>query len=215
VLIGGASGQWPTTGEIDRAAIEAIRRDGPIVFLPAANCPPDYGESFLDHYERLGAPGGRVAPINDVASARDPANADLLANASLVYIGGGDSQRLLATMTGSPALEALAAAYENGAVIAGASAGAIAIATWGVPVDTSIGLLEGWSWLRDAIVAPHYDAAERARALAAAIARQPQAVGVGLPDDAALALGPNGEVQEWGEAQIGFINGAKFEETPR
>ncbi len=213
VLIGGASGEWSTTGAIDRAAIDAIRRDGPIAFLPAANCPPDYGESFLDHYERLGAPGGRVAPINDLASARDPANADLLARASLVYIGGGDTQHLLASMTGTPSLEALASAYEAGAVIAGASAGAIAISAWGIPVDTSLGVLEGWGWLRDAIVAPHYGPADRAGALSAALAKRPHAPGLGLPDDAALALGPNGEVQEWGDARIEFVAGPAVEEA--
>lgn len=212
VLIGGASGHWSTTGPIDRAAIDAIRRDGPIAFLPAAECPPDYGESFLARYAALGAPSGRVVPVHDAASARDRANADLLASASLIYIGGGDTQHLLASMTATPSLEALATAYEAGSVIAGASAGAIAISTWGIPVDTSLGVLEGWGWLRDAIVTPHHNT-DRAEALSAALAKRPHALGLGLPDDTALALGPDGEAQEWGAARIEFVAGPAFEKA--
>ena len=39
VLLGGSSGLWSTTEAVDRAAIAAMRRDGPIAFLPAFSAP--------------------------------------------------------------------------------------------------------------------------------------------------------------------------------
>ncbi len=209
VLIGGASERWQTTGPIDRAAIAAMSDDSPIAFLPAAGCPPDYGESFLAHYTRLGAPPGYVVPIHDAASANDPVNARRLAQAGLIYIGGGDTRMLLDTIAGA-ALDALAAAFASGAVIVGMSAGAIALAAWGVSADPGVGVLRGWGWLPNAIVAPHYTP-ERSPALRAALIDHPQLLGLGIPEDAALALGPRGEVQTWGRAQITVTLGSKFE----
>jgi len=209
VLVGGASGHWTTTEAIDRAAIAAMRRDGPITFLPAAGCEPEYGTSFLAHYRRLGAPEGDVVEVRDAASARDPTHARRLAEASLVYIGGGDTRELLTIMAGSPALEALAQAHDAGAVIVGASAGAIALSAWGVPLDATVSALEGWRWLPDTIVSPHHEG-ERADRLRAAIDERPEHAGVGLPDDTALALGPEGEIETWGVARIEVVIGAEF-----
>lgn len=212
VLIGGASGHWATTEAIDRAAIASMRLDAPIAFLPAAGCEPEYGTSFLAHYGRLGAPDGYVVPIDDGVSARDPSNVRLLAEAGLVYIGGGDTTRLLATITGSPALDVLAQAYDRGAVIAGASAGAIALAAWGVTLDPSVGVLQGWDWLPEAIVSPHHTPA-RAELLRAALDEHPQFLGIGVPEDVAFALGPEGEALTWGEGRVDVLHGAKFHKS--
>jgi cyanophycinase len=206
VLVGGASGHWATTEAIDRAAIAAIRRDGPIAFLPSPGAEPAYGASFLEQYGRLGAPEGRIVDLRDASHVR------ALGEASLVYISGGDTRELLAIMAGSPALDALARAHDAGAVIVGASAGAIAMAAWGVPLDPTIEALEGWDWLPDAIVSPHHDV-ERASRLRTIIDRRPAHVGVGLPDDTALALGPDGETEVWGIAHIEVVPGEEFGET--
>jgi len=208
VLAGG--GQWQTTEAIDRRAIEAMTDEAPIAFVPAAGCPPDYGESFLEHYAHLGAPAGYVVPIHDQASANDPANVRRLTHAGLVYFGGGDTRRLLDAMTGTQALDAVAAAYAAGAVIVGMSAGAIALAAWGVSSGPDAGFVKGWGWLPNAIVAPHYAAAQ-ADALHAALREHPQFLGLGIPDDAALALGSNAEVFTWGRGQVTVALGSKFD----
>ena len=208
VLIGG--GQWDTTESIDRSAIEAMADEAPIAFVPAAGCPPDYGESFLARYAALGAPPGYVVPIHDSASAGDLVNIRRLTQAGLIYFGGGDTQRLLDTISGTTALDAVAAAYASGAVIVGMSAGAIALGAWGVSADPGVGVLKGWGWLPNAIVAPHYTPA-RSDALRAALIERPQLLGLGIPDDVALALGPDGEVQTWGSTQVTVRLGSKFD----
>lgn len=210
VLIGGASAGWRTTEPIDRAAIEAMSDETPIAFVPAAGCPPDYGESFLEHYTRLGSPPGYIVPIYDSTSANDPANVRRLAQAGLIYLGGGDAQQLIAAIIGTAALDAMAAAYASGAVIVGASAGAMALAGWGVSSDPGVGTLEGWGWLPDAIVAPHFTS-ERASVLREALLAHPQALGLGIPDDTALALGPEGEVAMWGSGQVQVTIGPRFD----
>ena len=206
VLVGGAGGHWATTEAIDRAAVASIRRDGPIAFLPSPGAEPEYGTSFLDHYGRLGAPAGVVVDLGDASHVR------LLIEASLIYISGGDTKELLRIMAGAAALDAMAQAHDAGAVIVGASAGAIAMAAWGVPLDPSVDALKGWGWLPSVIVAPHHDT-ERGARLRAVLDRRPGHVGLGIPDDTALALGPEGETVTWGTAEIDIVPGAEFDET--
>ena len=198
VLLGGSSGTWPPTEPVDRAAIERMPR-GPIAFVPAAGCPPDYGASFLATYARLGAVDGSVVEVRDLASARDPRNVALLEEAGLIYFGGGDTTRLLAAMTGTPALDAVATAYERGAVIVGMSAGAISLAAYGVSLGA--GVLQGWGWLPGTLVSVHHTPA-RDELLARAHGERPEAVAIALPEHAALAIGPDGEQEEWGEPGI-------------
>ncbi|MEX1254633.1 MAG: Type 1 glutamine amidotransferase-like domain-containing protein [Dehalococcoidia bacterium] len=213
VLIGGTSDEWRATEAIDRAAIDLMDRERPIAFMPAAACPPDYGESFLETYRRLGAPAGYVVPVLDRASASDPANAELLRRAGLIYFGGGETVELLKSVTGTPALEALAAAHDAGAVIVGMSAGAIALAERGVPLNPSIGVLQGWAWLARAVVSVHHTPARHA-GLRAALLEHAGMLGIGLPEDAAIALGPDGQLQAWGQAELTVIAGADFEPSP-
>lgn len=204
VLIGGSSGTWPPTEPIDRAAIERMPKNAPIAFVPAAGCPPDYGESFLATYKRLGARDGYVVPIYDDASAREPENAALLRDAGLIYFGGGDTTRLLASMTNTPALDAIASAYERGAVICGMSAGAIALCAYGVSLGA--GVLDGWAWLPRTLVSVHHTP-QRDEALARAHREHAQTTAIALPEHTALAIGPEGEVEEWGEPGIAITAG--------
>lgn len=214
VLAGGTTGNWLHTEAIDRAAIAALRRDGPCVFLPAAGCAPDYGETFMARYAELGGRDARVVPVHDRASAQDGANARLLESAALVYIGGGETPQLLGTMAGSAALDAMARAYGAGAVIAGMSAGAIALAARGLSIDPRIGLLKGWGWAPDLIVAPHYTP-ERSDELAAAVRRYPASIGLGLPEHVAIVLAPNGAIKARGEGEIAVIAGAASRASQR
>ncbi len=208
VLMGG--GRWEENETIHSQAISAIADESPIVFVPAADPDPTYGESFLSHYAELGAPRGYVVPIHDQQSASDPANCRRLTNASLIYIGGGSTARLIEALEGTPAIEALAAAFDSGAVIVGDNAGAILLGRWGMSPEQGR-IYPGWGWVSDALIVPHYSVGRTAQ-VRAALQRYPEVIALGIPEDVALALGPDGEVATWTETdqQVTVTLGAKF-----
>ncbi|MFC6157984.1 Type 1 glutamine amidotransferase-like domain-containing protein [Kribbella jiaozuonensis] len=80
-----------------------------------------------------------------------------LAEADLVLITGGSPLRIHEATVGTPALAALRAAHDEGAVIAGCSAGALVL---------GVGMINGsrdarkvqslWGWLPSTLVAPHF-----------------------------------------------------------
>ena len=101
-----------------------------VVFLPtcAAQDGPQVVEYWCDQArQRLGALGAEVAalPIVDRGSAEDPANARLIAAADWIYLGGGYPHVGLGILSGTRALDALYHTYRRGALISGASAGAM------------------------------------------------------------------------------------------
>jgi cyanophycinase-like exopeptidase len=95
-----------------------------------------------------------TALIVDAETANDAALADRLAAADLIYLPGGDPDLLPRLMHDSLAWGSILAAHARGAVIAGASAGAMALAprTW-----TPKGWLDGLSLIHGLVVVPHYN----------------------------------------------------------
>jgi cyanophycinase len=101
-----------------------------VVYLPT--CAAHDGPEVVEHWcnlarERLSATGARVETprVIDRQSAHDPDHARLVAEADVVYIGGGHPNIGMDLLAGTPVLSALFRAAEAGALIAGASAGAM------------------------------------------------------------------------------------------
>jgi cyanophycinase-like exopeptidase len=119
-------------------------------------------------FERVAGRAGRpvrVEPVMviDAASAADTTLADRLRAAHLIHFPGGDPGIIPRTLPGTSALAAIEAARSDGAVLAGASAGAMAMAplTW-----TSNGVVPGLAIVPGLVVAPHADPAAWARTVA-------------------------------------------------
>ena len=101
-----------------------------IVFLPT--CAAQDGAETVQYWcdqarERLGVLEAEVSalPIVDAQSANDRKFANQIAEADWVYLGGGYPHVALSILSGSLALQALSSAHQRGALISGASGGAM------------------------------------------------------------------------------------------
>lgn len=99
-----------------------------------------------------------VALVVDEASADDPAFAALLAHADLIHLSGGDPDIVPGLLDGFAAGKSLRAAWAGGAVIGGASAGAMILAEWSW---TPQGGIHGLGLVSGLAVVPHYDDVRR------------------------------------------------------
>jgi cyanophycinase len=116
--------------EPDLRAIElASGLDMPIRIIPTAAAPDHNhvraGNNGVRWFQSLGARDVESLPLIDKASANDPQIAESLRTAKLIYMLGGFTHHLGQTLLGSKAWTAALEAYQNGAVIAGSSAGAM------------------------------------------------------------------------------------------
>lgn len=150
-----------------------------IVPTAAARGRPDLaGAHGAEAFRRIAAEAGtraevEVVKVLDAGSAGDPDLADRLAVATLVYLPGGDPDLIPALYPGTEAWAAIRAGHARGAVLAGASAGAMALGerTW-----TPRGIVPGLGLIANCLVVPHTDA----RTWSLAVAHRERAAHPGL-----------------------------------
>jgi cyanophycinase len=209
-LVGGGSWRENETGDADAAALGWVVLDGPTAVLPTAGQSMAEAEALLDYYTDLGGSQGYVVPIFDAAGARLAENCRLLEEAGLIYISDGpDALALVRALRGSSALEALVRAFQDGAVIVGAGAGAAVLGAWIQDPKASVGqaarAVPGLGWLPNVIVEPHFVGAEAAGQLRSLLDLQPNCLGLGIPEQVGLGLGPDGQVENVGPGQVTVV----------
>lgn len=206
MLAGGGRWEENETGALDGAALGWANLDQPMALLPTAGSSTTKDELLLDYYADLGAPNGYIVPIFDAAGARQTENCHLLEQAGLIYVGDGpDVLGLVRVLRESLALQALARAFDGGAVIVGMGAGAIALGAWAADPAEPERAEPGWGWLPEIIVETHFTGTETAGRLRSLLDAQPDCLGLGIPEQAALALGPAGQVESVGQGQVTVV----------
>lgn len=156
------SGEFlPIMEEIDRQMLVGRRQRA--VFLPTASAPdgPDRFAYWLDlgeaHFARIGVEVESI-PVETREDADDEELADRIAGAGLVYMSGGNPGYLAATLRDTLVWRAIEEAVENGAALAGCSAGAMAMGAVAPDVSTiDRHMSPGLSVLPHIAVIPHFD----------------------------------------------------------
>ena len=185
----------------------------PVAVVPtaAARGRPDLAAANgVEGFHRVAADAGIRVDVSavrvvDAASAADPSLADLLAASTLIYLPGGDPDLIPTLYPGSPAWAAIGRAHAGGAVLAGASAGAMALAAW---TWTPRGGIPGLGVVPGIGVAPHADAASWKQAVERYGAAVPPRLGfIGLAERTAV-IGPGTTGVPWrvvGEGEVRWL----------
>ena len=167
-----------------------------VVPTAAARGRPDLAASNgVAALERRAAAAGialsaSVARVVDDGSAADEKTAAEIAAADLVYLPGGDPDLIPAILGSSAAGQAMRDAWRRGATIAGASAGAMALAEW---TWTPAGGVAGLGYVPGVAVVPHFDEARRRAWQASAERIGPRGVGyLGLDERTGIISAGNG-----------------------
>lgn len=151
-------------GQMREPDLKAIERAGgfqsPIRIIPTAAAPDHNhqraGSNGVRWFQSLGATDVTSLPLIDSASANDEKIVQALRNAKLIYLLGGFTHYLAQTLKGSRAWQAVLDAYQNGAVIAGSSAGAMAMCEFYYdPSERRVH--QGLNLISNSLVLPHHD----------------------------------------------------------
>ncbi len=203
--------------EFDRGLLQATGRPRPrVVILPTASAPDGdavfrrWAEMGTEHFAALGA---EVEPVlvRDMAGGHDAAVLQAVGEADLVYLSGGHPRHLVDVLLGSPLGAALATASARGAIIAGCSAGAMAlvgrtmdlrsIPRLRLPLPFPIRWRMGLALVEGVAVLPHYNAWPEP--LSAAVALQaPRGCAVIGIDENTAAIWRRGTWQVRGRGRV-------------
>jgi len=182
----------------DRAALARCGGSDPLVFIiPTAAVPDNHHQRAGGNGERwfhsLGVTRVRVLDLIDRRAANDPAIAAQLQPGSLIYMLGGFPGFLSQTLAGSVVWSAMRTALEQGAVLAGSSAGAMVLCDQFYD-PAQAGIASGLGLLPNACVLPHHDSFGR-QWVAHLRLRLPQATLIGIDEETGV-IG-NLEENEW------------------
>jgi cyanophycinase len=217
VALVGAGEFLPAMADFDAGLLASTGRSRPrVVILPTASY-PDGEDVFqrwaamgLTHFSELGA---EVEPVlvRSRADAEDPAAAQAVGEADLVYLSGGKPGYLADVLAGSAVGHALGAAHARGAVLAGCSAGAMVlaghlfdprarVAPWPLRWRAGLGFVEGAS------VVPHYDAWPEPFTALIALQAPHGSVVLGIDEETAV-VGHDGAWQVHGRSRVTLWRG--------
>jgi dipeptidase E len=201
VAIGGGEigrpGYSIETMELDAEVVRLAGRRRPrLVFLPTASVDdPGYAAVVAEHY------GGRLGCVVESLPLYDrsvtPADTELMIqSADIIYVGGGNTLRMMKLWCRRGVDRLLAAAAAEGTVLAGVSAGAICWCSFGVSDSRSFTAADdSWSYIAvrglslvDVLLCPHYDSEPGRPDGLHRLVKRTRRNGLGLDDCAALEV---------------------------
>jgi cyanophycinase-like exopeptidase len=203
VLIGGGEFSFGETRAIDEALVARMPAGNHrVAFLPTASGSTEYANQFGTYLRQIDPALEVVSvPIYRGRDNRRMKNLDAIANAGMVYVGGGVTNQLLAGLRGSPAEEALRDAASRGAVIAAIGAAAASFGAHARDMNGTASALQGFGWLEGTVIdspfTPENDTMLR-RLMSIPDAR----LGLGIPAGTALAIAADGTTELLGEGSI-------------
>ena len=220
IVIGGAEDKVRERVILNRFIKLAGGRDARIaVISTASSLGPLAGEMYRRVFGELGA--AEVSPIHTVtrAQANDANNARIVRDATGIFMTGGNQLRLSSTIGGTALAQQVVRRHREGAVIAGTSAGASAMSTHMVafgasgstPKQRMVQMAAGLGILPGVIIDQHFEARNRLGRLLAIIASNPSLLGIGVDEDTAGVVSPDGVMEVIGRRSVTILDGAESE----
>ena len=167
VAIGGGDFRQLETLDIDREVVGLTGATRPrALFIPTASSDSEeYWDAFQRVYGRELGCETDVLYLLSVSPTREQLEEKIL-SADLVYVGGGNTLKMMRRWRRLGVDRVLETAHRRGIVLSGVSAGAICWFTYGHSDSMSFYHPERWSYIRvkgmglvEAFACPHYDSA--------------------------------------------------------
>jgi cyanophycinase len=213
-LVGG--GEWRDGCSFDRKLLDAAASAGgaagaagdstgecTVLVLPTAAAyehPERAVENAQRYFEGLGAKARGLMVLNR-RDAEDEANAAAVRESRFLYLSGGSPMHLRSVLKDSPVWHALVAAWSDGAVLAGSSAGAMVLCD--PMVDPRGGAFTlGLGLVAQVAVIPHHNTWSEEKARRTIKLAAPGLPVVAIDEETALLRSPDGSWRAEGAGQV-------------
>jgi cyanophycinase len=215
VIIGGGARPKDVTERFIQLAGRAAGARVVVISLASEDAVAS-GQSAVADFKALGVSRVEVLPVPHEAAAR------AVQQATGVYFTGGDQQRLVSALAGTPVLDALHELWRRGGVIAGTSAGAAVMSArmitgeeHGVAQEDErfrsiqrghVVTTNGFGFLTNAVVDQHFIARKRSNRLFSVVLENPTLLGIGIDESTAVVVSPDQRFEVLGERNVMVID---------
>lgn len=219
VAIGGAEDKSSDLEVLSRVISLAPADNREVVVIATAS---GYPEEVLPAYEqafaRVGASAVHALDIRERKQASDPDSIERIKQAGCVFFTGGDQLRLTHVFGGSPVLAAIRERYQAGAVVAGTSAGAVALSATmiynGAAADAlrkgAVSMTTGFGFVEGVVIDSHFLERGRFTRLMEVGATNPEFLGLGIGEDAGVIVHPNRILEAIGPGHVIIVDSTQL-----
>ncbi len=193
------------------------------VITTASSIPVEVGENYLDAFGKIGCKNIGVIDIRKREDVFDEEFINRVKNADGIMFSGGDQLRLTSIFGGTEIYNVLHDRYfnEEGFVIAGTSAGAMAMSNTMIYQGKSelahlkgeVKITTGLAFMGNVIIDSHFDKRGRFNRLAQAVASNPQCTGIGLGEDTGVIVTGGNSLEVVGSGAVVIVDGRDIRHT--
>ena len=204
--------EYIETGILSRVVKESGGIDAKIIIIPtASSIPVEVGENYIDAFSKLGCTNIHILDIRNKEDSEKEESINLIKTADCIMFSGGNQSKISDKIGGTTIHKIMIDRHINdeGFVIAGTSAGAMAMASemiaGGSSTDAFIKgaviMREGLGLIPELIFDTHFIQRGRFGRQSEAVAKFPNLLGIGLAEDTGLVI-KNNEFEVIGSGMI-------------
>ena len=215
IAIGGAEDKTSNLEVLTRVFSHAPADNRSVaVIATASQIPEEVLPAYEAVFKRLGATEVYLLDVQERAAAKDAATCEAVRKAGVIFFTGGDQLRLTYVLGGSPLLQAVRARYQEGAVLAGTSAGAVALSSTmiynGNAADAlrkgAVKMSNGLGFVDGVVIDSHFLERGRFTRLMEVGATNPEYLGLGLGEDAGVIFHNGGFLEAIGPGHVVIVD---------
>jgi cyanophycinase len=213
IPIGGAEGKGRKPKILQRFVDLCGGEDARILVIPTASLLNETGPLYKELFESLGA-NSMCVPIEDRDECFKEETLRVVARATGIFITGGNQLRLSTILGGTPVARMIRSLNANGIHVAGTSAGAAIVSEHMIaggrsgasPRESGVELAPGLGLTNRVIIDQHFNQRQRMGRLLAALSFNPFACGLGIDENTAGFIGPDGMMEVVGNGTITVVD---------
>lgn len=213
IPIGGAEGRGRKSVILTRFVELCGGEDARIMVIPTASLRNETGPEYKELFESMGA-NSMCVPVDSRDDCFEDETLRILQAATGIFITGGNQLRLSTILGGTPVARGIRQLHSRGVHIAGTSAGAAIVPEHMIaggrsgssPRESGVELAPGLGLTNRVIIDQHFNQRQRMGRLLAALSFNPFACGLGIDENTAGFIGPDGSMEVVGRGTITVVD---------
>jgi len=200
---------------------EAGGIDAKIVIVPtASSIPVEVAKNYIDAFTSLGCKNVHVLDVRSINDSEKEESVELVKTANCLMFSGGDQSKITKRIGGTTIHKILLDRFKNeeGFVIAGTSAGAMAMTNEMIAggsateafIKGAVTMYNGLSLIPELMIDTHFIQRGRFGRVSEAVAKFPNLLGIGLAEDTGMIIKNGNECTVIGSGMVIIFDGSKL-----
>jgi len=217
IPIGGAEAKHKDPDILERFISLCGGTDARILVIPTASLLDETGPQYQELFEGMGA-RAMCIPIEERDDCYEEETIAVLERATGIFITGGNQLRLSTILGGTPVARTIRRLNSEGVHLAGTSAGAAIVSEHMIaggrggpsPRESGVVLAPGLGLTNRVIIDQHFNRRGRMGRLLAALSFNPFACGLGIDENTAGFIAPDGTMEVVGHGTVTVVDPAEL-----